>query len=234
MKSCCKTGKIIIATTKQWNIYEAKRFISTFKRLKVLIITGKEELAYERIARINPEFIFFPHWSWKIPKEIFKNYKCIVFHMTDLPYGRGGSPLQNLISRGIEKTKISAIEVTMGLDEGPIYTKRSLKLSGSAQDIYIRASKIIFGNMIPYIIKNCPNPVKQKGKVVVFKRRVPSQSNLKTNKSLKSIYDQIRMLDAEGYPNAFLDAKDFTVKFRCANMKRGKLAAKAEFEVKND
>ena len=32
-------------------------------------------------------------------QEIHENYKCIIFHMTDLPFGRGGSPLQNLISR---------------------------------------------------------------------------------------------------------------------------------------
>jgi len=37
---------------------------------------------------------------WIILKEIFENYEIILFHMTDLPYGRGGSPLQNLIVRG--------------------------------------------------------------------------------------------------------------------------------------
>ena len=37
--------------------------------------------------------------------------------MTDLPYGRGGSPLQNLIIRGFESTKISAIEFKMELTQ---------------------------------------------------------------------------------------------------------------------
>ena len=43
--------------------------------------------------------------------------------MTDLPFGRGGSPLQNLIVRGFEETMTSAIKVTKGIDTGDIYLK---------------------------------------------------------------------------------------------------------------
>ena len=46
--------------------------------------------------------------------------------MTDLPYGRGGSPLQNLIARGFLETKISAILVEKQLDAGPVYLKMEL------------------------------------------------------------------------------------------------------------
>ena len=51
-----------------------------------------------------------------IPTEIFTSFECIVFHMTDLPYGRGGSPLQNLIVRGHKKTKVSALKVVKEVD----------------------------------------------------------------------------------------------------------------------
>jgi len=52
------------------------------------IITNKDELTFEKVKLINPEYILFPHWSWIIPKEIFENFTCVVFHMTDLPFGR--------------------------------------------------------------------------------------------------------------------------------------------------
>ncbi|MDZ7775688.1 MAG: hypothetical protein U5L09_08890 [Bacteroidales bacterium] len=74
------------------------------------IINKKEELSLELLKKITPEYVFFPHWSYIIPESIFNNYECIVFHMTDLPFGRGGSPLQNLISRGYKETKISALK----------------------------------------------------------------------------------------------------------------------------
>ncbi|HEE8995621.1 TPA: hypothetical protein R2H68_001640, partial [Campylobacter jejuni] len=95
--------------------------------------------------KINPKYIFFPHWSFIIPDEIYQNYECIVFHMSDLPFGRGGSPLQNLILQNIKKTKISALKVCKDLDAGDIYLKCKLDISKhSAQKIYKKASKIIF------------------------------------------------------------------------------------------
>jgi len=56
--------------------------------------------------------------------------------MTDLPLGRGGSPLQNLIERGIEKTKISALKVEDGVDTGDIFIKEPLNLKGTAEEIF--------------------------------------------------------------------------------------------------
>ena len=56
--------------------------------------------------------------------------------MTDLPYGRGGSPLQNLIVRGWKETKVLALKVVEELDAGPIYYKKRLAYMGR-QKIYI-------------------------------------------------------------------------------------------------
>lgn len=71
--------------------------------------------------------------------------------MTDLPFGRGGSPLQNLLSRGIYHTKLSAIRVSAGLDTGSVYLKNDLDiLEGSAEKIFRRAGEIIFKEMLPH------------------------------------------------------------------------------------
>lgn len=115
-------------------------------------------------------YLFFPYWSWKIPKVLLERFECVGFHMTDLPYGRGGSPLQNLILRDHKDTMLSAFRITEELDAGPIYLKRPLSLDGSAQEIFDRASNIIYNDMIPFIILNNPIPIPQTGKVVLFKR----------------------------------------------------------------
>ena len=124
--------------------------------------------------------------------------------MTDLPFGRGGSPLQNLISRGIYSTKISAFKVDQGIDTGDIYLKEELELTGTASDIFERANHII-ENMIISILQEKIEPVPQKGKVTVFKRRRPHQSNIFELETLQQIYDHIRMLDADGYPKAYIE-----------------------------
>ena len=115
--------KYIIATTKSWNVEAANDFS---KRYDCQIISSPEELTLERVELYQPTCIFFPHWSWIIPEAIYFNFSCVVFHMTDLPYGRGGSPLQNLIIRGIKHTKISAIKVEKDIDAGPVYLKSDL------------------------------------------------------------------------------------------------------------
>ena len=191
------------------------------------VIHEKEELNLLVLEEMNPKFIFFLHWSWIIPKEIFDKYNCVVFHMTDVPYGRGGSPLQNLILRGFKETKISALKVQEGVDSGPVFLKRGLSLAGSAQEIFIRAGKIM-GEMIKQIVDENPFPIPQQGVGTTFKRRRPEESNIEANYycDLASLYDFIRMLDAPGYPHAFIESNGFKFEFKNASFsKDGELTA---------
>ena len=83
-------------TNKNWNIETFKKNKSNFKgRWK--IFTNKKNLNLKNLKKFNPKFIFFPNLNIQINKNIVDSYNCICFHETDLPYGRGGSPIQNMI-----------------------------------------------------------------------------------------------------------------------------------------
>ena len=86
----------IVATIKPWNI---KAYNSRIKHYPGVwhLISEKDDLKIETIKKLKPKYIFFPHWSWVVSDEVITKYVCICFLMTDLPFGRGGSPLQNLI-----------------------------------------------------------------------------------------------------------------------------------------
>lgn len=222
---------IVIATIKSWNMKNALEFkqaVST--QVNVHIIDKKEELTCQRLQELAPEYVFFTHWSWIIPKEIYEAYTCVVFHMTDLPFGRGGSPLQNLIANGISNTKISALKVDGGIDTGPIYMKEPLDLNGTAEEIFMRASKTIFNEMIPKILENKPFPVEQNSDAVIFKRRKIQDGEITSDFNLEKIYDYIRMLDAEGYPKAFIDFGNIRLEFSRASLKNGKIIADVEIK----
>ena len=226
--------KFIIATLKSWNIELAKILKEqVLIKHEMIIIEDKKDLKFDKIKSFNPDYIFFPHWSYLIPKEIYENYICIVFHMTDLPFGRGGSPLQNLIVRGIKETKISAIRVEEEIDSGPVYLKEYLSLSGSAEEIYRRAAKIIFNRMIPLFLDNNLKPSIQQGEIVYFKRRKAEESKLEQQMSLEQIYDYIRMLDAEGYPNAYILFGKYKLKFRNARFEGKRIQAEVDI-VENE
>ncbi len=180
-------------------------------------IESKEYLTFEHLQTIKPVKIFIPHWSYIIPAEIYNQFECVVFHMTDLPFGRGGSPLQNLIVRGLSETKISAIKVDEGIDTGFVYLKEPLALDGTAQEIFERAVPII-QKMIESIIHKNIVPKPQTGKPLIFKRRQPSEGNISDLEDLLKVYDYIRMLDCEGYPNAFIETGKLRVEFSKAEI----------------
>lgn len=174
------------------------------------------ELSAHALEAIGPEFVFVPHWSRIIPPEIFESWPCVVFHMTELPYGRGGTPLQNLIVRGHRSTMMSAIAVVEEVDAGPVYLKKPLSLEGSAQEIYLRASGVI-ESMIEEIVRKRPEAQPQVGEVLHFVRRRPEQSDLSGLADLDSVFDHIRMLDADGYPHAFLEGEGFRIELTGAS-----------------
>ena len=209
---------ILIVSEKSWNKELVSYLQSTMPQYAFYLISQKEDFTVERIGSISPVKIFIPHWSYIIPSAIFERYECIVFHMTDLPYGSGGSPLQNLIVRGLTATKLSALRVEVGLDTGPVYLKMDLSLSGTAEEIFVRVNKLV-GKMIVEIIQNNLQPVPQEGDPVVFKRRKPEQSDMSGLEKLEEIFDYIRMLDADGYPHAYIEKGEFRYEFTRASIK---------------
>lgn len=200
----------IFASSKEWCISEYEKYFSG--KANWHLVTSKHELTANLLQTINPKYIFFPHWNWFVPDEITNQYECICFHMADVPYGRGGSPLQNLIVRGHKETKLSALKMVRELDAGPVYNKVGLSLAGSAAEIFARtAPKVI--DLINDIISNERTPQPQTGKVVNFERRTPEQSEILNSMSTNEIYNLIRMLDAETYPHAFIDIGEHRIEF---------------------
>ena len=72
--------------------------------------------------------------------------------------------------------------------------------------------------MIERIILEDPTPTPQEGEPVLFSRRTPDQSDLSNclEGDLASWFDSIRMLDAEGYPHAFIEFNGMRLEFRRA------------------
>lgn len=216
--------RYLVAGTKPWNRRVFDEVISAYPGVW-RYLDRPEDLTAEKVSGFSPRFIFFLHWSWKVPQEIVDRYECVCFHMTDVPYGRGGSPLQNLILCGHRHTKLTALRMTEEIDAGPVYYKEDLCLEGNAEEIYIRAS-FLSSQMIRRILEERPEPRPQEGGVMVFPRRKPHESRIPgTANSLESLFDFIRMLDAEGYPHAFLQNHNFRYEFTGANLYDGRIVA---------
>ena len=157
------------------------------------------------------DVILFLGWSWFIKKEITDKFLCLGIHPSDLPNYRGGSPIQHQIINGIKKTNVSLFTISEKLDEGDIWLKEKLDLSGNNMDeIFknIETSSVILLNKFFNLFPNI-TPTQQDLKLgSYFKRRTPNQSEITLDdfksKSLEDIYNTIRCL-TDPYPNAYIE-----------------------------
>ena len=210
---------------RDWSIKLYEKLVE--KSDNFVLIKSHKKLTYSFVKKINPEFIFFPDWSWIIPEKITSNYKCVCFHESNLPKFRGGSPLQNQIIRGITKTKTTAFFMSKGIDEGDIILQRDLSLNGSIDEIFLRMIENDF-KIIEKIILGNYKLTKQKGRRSIFKRRNPEDSELDSSPhSLEYFYNFIRMLD-DPYPNAFIKLGNKKLILKNPQFKKGKLTFNGE------
>ncbi len=223
-------NRFVLLSEKKWHEQLFSNLKAKFSDDDWILINNKDDFNIENLKKINPAKVFIPHWSYIITSDVYDSFDCIVFHMTDLPFGRGGSPLQNLIVRGYKSTKISALKVQKGIDTGGVYLKKDLSLSGTAQEIFNR-SVAVTNVMIEEIIENNLIPHPQAGEVVVFKRRKAEDGNLEKISEIEKIFDYIRMLDAEGYPNAFLETEFFKFEFFKADLNSNQTSILANVRI---
>jgi putative methionyl-tRNA formyltransferase len=223
---------IVIVSSKEWHRHLVKEIEKQIDAT-VTYLGKKVDVTAEYLMELNPDWVFFPHWSYIIPAEVYENFRCVIFHMTDLPFGRGGSPLQNLIARGIYETKITALRCVKELDAGPIYAKRPLSLWGSAEEIYLRAGEIT-KEMIIDLVRENPVPYEQTGEAITFKRRIPADGDIGNLNCLSQVFDYIRMLDADGYPAAFLQMNHLRMEFSRASLKDGYVLADVKITMREE
>jgi methionyl-tRNA formyltransferase len=87
----------------------------------------------------NARCLFFLHWHDHVPVNLTGTFECVNFHCTPLPYGRGGSPIENMLLRGHSETVMTAHRMTEEVDAGPVYARRGpVSLAGSRADILAR------------------------------------------------------------------------------------------------
>lgn len=222
--------KIIIASSKSWFKLDKK----LKKNNKIKFLSSNKELKLKTIKKFSPDYIFFPHWSWRVSKNIYKNFNCILFHTAPLPYGRGGSPIQNLIIKGIKSAPVCALKMDESIDSGDIYLKKNINLNGNLTEIFDNINNAV-NFLISRIIKKNLKAYTQKGKAVYFKRLNTEDNEIKGKLNITQIYDRIRMVDHFEYPKAFINLCNYKVEFSNAKLNSNSLSFKANilFNKKN-
>jgi len=197
------------------------------KKFNMIMVNTPQLLTKKLVDTLKPKILFFPNWSWKVPKEIVDNYCCICFHQGDLPRGRGGSPIQNHIVRGIHHINTTAYIMNDRIDAGPILCKEPLSLEGSLNDIFKRIVSANYKLTCKIIENNIKAIPQDDNEATYYDRRKPEDSLIDMDKPIEYLYDFIRML-ADPYPNAYINVGNKCILFKSAKMVDNKITVEGE------
>ncbi|MDD5120703.1 MAG: methionyl-tRNA formyltransferase [Candidatus Omnitrophica bacterium] len=134
------------------------------------------------------------------------NKHNIVVHESDLPRGRGWSPMTWQAAMGKMKIPVTLFDAFVDCDSGDYYLKDYILLDGTEliEDIRRKqAAKTI--EMIDRYLSKYPMRAKpQKGAATYYRRRTPADNQLNIFQSIRSQFNIMRVADNERYPLYFL------------------------------
>lgn len=208
--------KIQILTDKKSWFYKNKDKIPTKfrKYLKKDLISS-----YKKIKK-NYDLTIIVSYYKIIPKKFLSYSKHnLVVHESDLPKGRGMSPLFWQIIKGKKKVTFTLFECSSNMDEGKYYIKKKFYfkpdlLYEEIKDKQMRCAFEIINIFIKKYSKNKNiKSFSQKGKASYYSRIKPSFSKLNINKSIKTQINKLRTRDNENFPAYFIYKKrKYTIK----------------------
>lgn len=136
-------------------------------------------------------------------------------HPSLLPKYRGPTPIESAILNGDEQTGVSIMQLTAGMDEGPVYAQRSLSIAPGEKkfDLYNRISDLasqLFFDTFPAIIDGSLSPKPQNDSDATYSKLIQkSDGVIDWSQSAVAIERQIRAY--AGWPQSSTTLGDMDV-----------------------
>jgi methionyl-tRNA formyltransferase len=173
------------------------------------------KLHFEHSEIISGDILFLFSCE-KLFKNLGLNKHNLVVHESDLPKGKGWSPLTWQILEGKNKIPVTLFEAAEKVDAGDIYIKKYIELDGTE---LIDETKHLQGEatieIIMEFIEKYPNikGVPQEGVETFYPKRTPVNSKLDITKSIEEQFNLFRVCDNERYPAYFeINGRKYNVK----------------------
>ncbi|MEJ1224831.1 formyltransferase family protein [Pseudomonas sp. CCNWLW56] len=140
-------------------------------------------------------------------KDRKKFSKTLVIHASDLPKGRGWSPHVWSIIEGASEITVTLLEAEDRVDSGAVWKK--IKIEVPKHFLFYEINEVIFSaeyELMNFAVENFfhISPVAQSEVASsYYPKRMPKDSELDPEKSIKSQFDLIRVSDPDRYPAFF-------------------------------
>ena len=140
------------------------------------------------------------------PEILARNRRNLVVHASDLPKGRGFSPMTWLILEGHCDIPVCLLEASEQVDCGLVVYREIIHLEGHELngEIRNRLGLMHIELCLRFLNESVPPVgVAQEGEPTYYRRRYPAESRLDPQKSIADQFDLLRVVDNERHPAFF-------------------------------
>lgn len=190
---------IITDNTFSWFIPYGEQLKS-----KLQFIGHHAEYVFKKQDIIKGDICFLLSCS-RIVEQNYLNYNVnnIVVHASNLPSGKGFSPLQWQILEGKNEIFLTLFEAVNDVDAGPFYFKDKIIFKGNEllnEMRDIMGKKII--DMCLFYVNNQKDlfPIEQEGDETFYRRRIIEDDEIDINKSIAEQFNLFRIADNKHFP----------------------------------
>lgn len=167
----------------------------------------------EQLASYNAELAILVAYGRIIPQRIIDLFPkgIINIHPSLLPKYRGPTPIESAIANGDAKTGVSLMQLTAGMDTGPVYGQTSIELRGTETkfDVYTTLSSkgadMLF-ELLPRIIDGSLQPTSQNDAQATYSQLLKKEDGQLDLSQLTAAQAEGRVRAYLGFPKTKLSA----------------------------
>jgi len=141
------------------------------------------------------------------PAVLAKNHRNLVVHASDLPEGRGFSPLSWMIIEGHNDIALCLLDAADEVDSGPIVYRDHVNFEGHEliEELHQCLGAMQIALCQRFLEADTPAEGQpQEGEPTRYARRFPKDSQLDPNATIADQFDLLRTVDNEKYPAFFV------------------------------
>lgn len=188
--------------------------------IHVLLGQGHRVLWVHEVDQLRPaDFCFYLGCGQIVPPRVLNMFRHnLVVHESDLPLGKGWSPLTWQILEGKSRIPVTLIEAEEKVDTGAIYSQKWITFQGNelVEELRARQAEATIELCVAFAFEY-PDSVrlarKQVGEETFYPRRKADHSRLDPDSTIRQQFNLLRVVDNEKYPAFFeLNGKEYMLK----------------------
>ncbi len=166
------------------------------------------ELVEKSSSLSGGDLLFLISCNELIGQAVRSKYKAsLVIHASDVPRGRGWSPLIWQVLEGRNSIPVTLLEAADNVDSGNIWQQLTLELEG--HELYDEINEKLFKielQLMDFAVNHAGavQPVPQRdGEPTFYRKRTPDDSRVDPDKTIAEQFDLLRTADPDRYPAFF-------------------------------